>query len=515
MKKLLSYLLVIALVLVQFVPVVNATEVDSDNQNKGSIQEDVANQTNSGKIIIENTLKGKTYTIYQVLELESFDDERNAYTYNAASDEWEDFLNSAAVKGKYLNYDSTLGVWTWVEGADAQAFAQLALTEAETNTNISSVASKKSSADNEVITFSDLELGYYLVDSTAGALCNLTTTHAVTTIKEKNAVPTVKKEVQEDSNLKYGENNTADYFQVVNFKTSINVETGAENYVLVDVMSDGLSLKTDSFVLTHANGTIVPSGKYTISTSGDKLNVNYNNVATTATFVIEFDDAYMASLKDTSEIEGDERDIIVAYQATVNLNAVVEEEGNPNETWLEYGDENETAKDTTITYTLSFDVIKTDATGNSLTGAEFELYDKDGNKINLFEFSDGKYRIATENETISKIEAGTVEIVGLDADTYYLEETKAPEGYNKLSSRIKVEVGTSMNGTTINAVVNGTNDQIVTYANDDVTIKNFTGSLLPSTGGMGTVLFITVGSIMVLGFGVLLVTKLRLSKMDI
>ena len=274
---------------------------------KGSIQEDVANQTNSGKIIIENTLKGKTYTIYQVLELESFDDERNAYTYNAASDEWEDFLNSAAVKGKYLNYDSTLGVWTWVEGADAQAFAQLALTEAETNTNISSVASKKSSADNEVITFSDLELGYYLVDSTAGALCNLTTTHAVTTIKEKNAVPTVKKEVQEDSNLKYGENNTADYFQVVNFKTSINVETGAENYVLVDVMSDGLSLKTDSFVLTHANGTIVPSGKYTISTSGDKLNVNYNNVATTATFVIDFDDAYMASLKD----KVDELDLFV------------------------------------------------------------------------------------------------------------------------------------------------------------------------------------------------------------
>ena len=135
--------------------------------------------------------------------------------------------------------------------------------------------------------------------------------------------------------------------------------------------------------------------------------------------------------------------------------------------------------------------------------------------------SDGVYRIASAEEKAADnfvsaiLEAGKFMIQGLDADTYYLEETKAPEGYNKLSSRIKVEVGTSMNDTTINAVVNGTNDQIVTYENDDVKIKNFTGSLLPSTGGMGTVMFITVGSIMVLGFGVLLVTKLRISKMEI
>lgn len=521
MKKLLSYLLVIALVLVQFTPLVSAAEIDADNNNKGSLQAGT-----KGTINITNTLEGKTYSIYQVLELESFDDDRNAYTYNAASDAWNTFLNSAAIKDIYLSYDATTGVWTWVEDADAQAFAQLALAYAETN-DIKAVASKKSNKDNEVVKFEELELGYYLVDSTAGALCNLTTTHAETTIAEKNAVPSVDKTVEEDSNGVYGDNNTADMNQEVNFKTTINVETGAENYVLVDVMSAGLKLNETSFVLKHADGTEVPTDAYDIYTTGDKLNVNFDNKAAVATFVIEFNNEYMASLRNETE-EGDtqidERDIIVEYSAVVTKDAVVELEGNPNETWLEYGDNNESNKDITRTYTLSFDVIKIDAQGGDLTGAEFELHTSatENSPISFVELTDEEgnvigYRKATSADTVTTtiIKVGSANIEGLDAATYYLEETKAPEGYNKLTSRITVVVGTTMNGTTINAVVEGTNDQIVTYANDDVTIKNFTGALLPSTGGMGTVLFVTIGSIMVMGFGVLLVTKLRMSKMTI
>lgn len=520
MKKLLSYLLVIALVLVQFMPLVSAAEVDSDlnNPNKGSIQ-----AGDTGTINITNTLKGKTYTIYQVLELESFDDERKAYTYNAASTEWNTFLTTVGVD--YLSYDDVKGVWTWKDGADAQEFAKKALVYAETNRIAPAKDPQTAANDGDTITFSGLELGYYLVDSTAGALCNLTTTHLVTTIKEKNAVPSVDKEVEENSTKEYGNSNTADYFEVVNFRTTINVQDGAENYVLVDVMSAGLKLN-ETFILKHADGTTVPKSAYKIYTTGDKLNVNFDNKAAVATFVIEFDNEYMASLKNETE-EGDtqidERDIIVEYSAIVTKDAVVELEGNPNETWLEYGDNNESNKDITRTYTLSFDVVKTDAQGKDLTGAEFELYSAQtgGEPIALVKVSDGVYRIASAEEKAADnfvsaiLEAGKFMIQGLDADTYYLEETKAPEGYNKLSSRIKVEVGTSMNDTTINAVVNGTNDQIVTYENDDVKIKNFTGSLLPSTGGMGTVMFITVGSIMVLGFGVLLVTKLRISKMEI
>lgn len=512
MKKLLSYLLVIALVLVQFMPLVSAAETD-DVVDKGSIQAGT-----KGTINITNTLEGKTYTIYQVLELESYDDTAKAYTYNAAEG-WEKFLNSAAVKNVYLSYNETTGVWTWVNGADAQKFAQLALAYAKEN-GVEIAGQETSNTENGTITFANLELGYYLVDSTAGALCNLTTTHAVTTIKEKNAVPSVDKVVKEDSSNSYGDSNTADFFQVVEFKTTIDVQTGAENYVLIDVMSEGLTLNTESFKIT-VKGQKVPSTKYDLytldNTSASNLTVNYNGEKAKATFILKFKNEYTATL--TAE-----DDIVVEYTATLNEKAVVELEGNKNETWLEYGDNNDSNKDVTRTYTLSFDVEKTDANGDTLTGAEFELYTAQtgGQKIALVKISEGVYRIASAEEQASEnfksavLVAGKFMIQGLDADTYYLEEIKAPEGYNKLSSRIQVVVGTTMSNTTINATVTGNyNSQIVTYANDDVTVKNFTGSLLPSTGGMGTVLFITVGSIMVLGFGVLLVTKLRLSKMDI
>lgn len=531
MKKIISYLLVMALVLMQVSPLAVFAE-ETDGVNNGSIQEDVETGENSGEIKITGTKVNKSYTIYQVLELESFDDEKQAYTYNAASTAWNAFLNSDAAL-EYLSYNEVTGVWTWIKVDEngneigAQEFAQLALEYAKANDIAPSAAVQTAETDGEVLTFSNLELGYYLVDSTTGALCILTTTHAKETVTEKNDVPTVDKTVKEDSLGTYGDSNTEDIGSTVYFETKIDVKPGAENYVLVDVMSNGLTLNTNSFEVvfrtTNNEGKIVetalPTTAYTVYTSGDKLNVSYGETSYTATFVIEFDNTYMATLEES-------QDIYVKYNAVLNTGAVVESTGNPNETWLEYGSDNETFKDTTITYTLSFDVIKKDSEQNNLTGAEFELYRSSNgtDKINLVKISDGKYRIATAEEANAQgfvsaiIEAGTVEIIGLDADVYYLEEIKAPEGFNKLTSRIKVTVGSSManDNVTINATVSGdANNRLVNYTNDDVTVINYNGSLLPSTGGMGTVLFITIGSIMVLGFGVLLVTKLRMSKMSI
>ena len=150
MKKLLSYLLVIALVLVQFMPLVSAAETETDDVvDKGSIQAGT-----KGTINITNTLEGKTYTIYQVLELESYDDTAKAYTYNAAEG-WENFLNSAAVKNVYLSYNETTGVWTWVKDADAQKFAQLALAYAKDN-GVEIAGQKTSNTENGTITFANL-----------------------------------------------------------------------------------------------------------------------------------------------------------------------------------------------------------------------------------------------------------------------------------------------------------------------------------------------------------------------
>ena len=161
-----------------------------------------------------------------------------------------------------------------------------------------------------------------------------------------------------------------------------------------------------------------------------------------------------------------------------------------------------------------FDIIKTDSSMKVLNGAKFELYDAQtaGNKIDLVKVSDGVYRVATATEknaegfTSAVIEAGKATVKGLDANTtYWLEETEAPAGYNKLAGRVEVKIENS------NLTTNMTGD---TWATDNggVQITNKTGTELPSTGGMGTTLFYTLGSILVLGAGILLVTKKRMSE---
>ena len=115
------------------------------------------------------------------------------------------------------------------------------------------------------------------------------------------------------------------------------------------------------------------------------------------------------------------------------------------------------------------------------------------------------YRIATNSDTstISKITTSTegkFKICGLDEDTYYLKEVSAPEGYNKLSKAVKITIGENGTITVDDKAIAGTN----------VEVENKSGSILPSTGGMGTTLFYIFGAILVIGSGVVLITKKRM-----
>lgn len=130
--------------------------------------------TGNGKITITNAKKDQTYTIYRILELESYDKAKNNYAYKAA-ERWKTFLETESAKA-YLTTDSNGGV-TWktgIEESKAAAFAKLALTYAKNNSIVSDGDSKATA--NGSITFDKLPLGYYLVDSSAGALCSLNTT---------------------------------------------------------------------------------------------------------------------------------------------------------------------------------------------------------------------------------------------------------------------------------------------------------------------------------------------------
>lgn len=438
---------------------------------------------NSGSITINDAVEGHIYKAYQIFVLESYDETKDAFAYTANS-KWSDWLKTQT---KYVNIDDQ-GYVTWVEGADAAAFAKAALAHAEEQ-SIKEDASK--TATSTTVSFTNLNLGYYLVDTTLGTLCSLDTTIPNVTMEEKNDLPKIEKEVKEDSTGNWGEENTAEIGDTVEFKTTITAKKGAQSYKLHDEMSKGLTLNANS-IKVQVNNTDLATANYTVKTSGltDKCD-----------FEIEFAQTYLDAL--TADT-----DIVVTYTAVVNENAEVYNVPNTNKTQLKFGDDHrdETTWDETKTYTFKVDVVKTDNEKKVLDGAQFKLYGAKtgGNEIALVKVSDGVYRLAKDDETgveyITTVN-GQLEIKGFDANTnYYLEETKAPDGYHKLGERVKIAV--------IDANLEATVENGV-YKDGGVWVENIPGKELPSTGGMGTALFYIGGGVLVVGAAALFVLKKR------
>ena len=458
----------------------------------------------SGTITITEAIDGQTYTIYRILKLESFsrgdDRDKGNYAYKV-EDGWESFVSGENIKDIYLKTDSS-GYVTWVEGADQIKFTQEALKYAKTHSTDSGFYSASTTAQSKEVTFTNLKLGYYLVDSSAGALCLLDTTDKAVTIQEKNGVPSVKKEVQEDSkgnsNDAWGNENTADIGQIVEFRATITAQKGAEKYVLHDKMDKGLTFNND--IKVKKNETDVDKSNYTLNAS----------ITDECTFEIVFTQKFCDELNANDTI-------IVTYSATLNKDAEIAGEGNTNTAKLEYGDKNFTTPSITKTKTYEIPVFKytnKNETEKALEGAEFTLT-RDGETVPIklvkvaavAGASDDVYRVAMESETgetvisdgkVTTPSTGKFTIKGLDAGTYYLTETKQPDGYNKLTTPVTIII--SDTGT---ITVNGTNV-------NPVKVENKSGSLLPSTGGMGTTLFYIFGAILVIGSGVVLITKKRM-----
>ncbi len=440
------------------------------------------NASNNGTITINKAVVDETYSIYRVLDLETYDKTNNHYIYRA-NEKFEAFITSTEGQ-KYLEARNENGAtyYVWKTGADVVEFSKAALAYAKAN-NVIPVDSKK--ATSTTVKFDKLPLGYYLVDTTTGSLLNLTTTNPDAVIDEKNTVvPKVDKDVKEDSTGNYGKTNDATIGDTIEFKATITTGAGFTKYVLRDTMSTGLTFNTNS-VVVKVGTTTVDKSNYTVTPNKDGY-----------TFVVEFKDSYIVTLPKNTVIE-------VYYTATLNENAVVEGNGNPNELDLAYGENNTTDKVKTTTYTYAFDLVKNDKDKNQLEGAKFKLLDKAGKEIKvvLVDETNNIYRVAVGNEEGVLIVVGKATIEGLDADEYQLEEVEAPVGYNKLTSTVKFTI-TGKNGNN-------------TYERVSNEVINYTGSQLPETGGMGTTLFLTLGSILVIGFGLLLVTKLRVYKENI
>lgn len=450
-------------------------------------------------ITVKNAVSGQKYELYKILDL-SVNENKTAYSYTVNS-KWADFFKSPDGKGlTYVNIDA-LGYVTWRNDADVAAFAKDAEAFAKGLTALETITADKDGA----ITFSDLEAGYYLVTSTLGTKATVGTTPGTPNpvIQEKNEVPTNVKTVEEDSTGKYGPTNDADIGQTVNFKSTITAQPGAENYVFEDTMSAGLTYKNDAKVYTDETMTTeLAAANYTVN----------NNPGDGNTFTITFKQSYLDTI--TAETK-----LYVKYSATLNKDAVVGLPGNENKSTLKYGDSTNTKstpESETITYTWDLDVLKygnNDKT-NVLENAQFVLLNKDKDKVAVV--VDGKLTGWTNipaagedgtwpaNTVLTTNAQGKIKISGLDSDTYYLREIKAPAGYNTLKEDVEVVITGATQG----------EGSILTYKTVLAEIQNLSGTELPSTGGIGTTIFYVLGSILVVAAGVLLVTKKRMSGKD-
>lgn len=447
-------------------------------------------------ITVNNAMKGETYTAYKMLDV-SVNSDYSSYVYILdTKGAWNEFFTkgegSSYVTIKEVNDVSYV---TWIEGKSIADFAAAAVADTTSKT----VAGTVTAGDTKTVTFNGLDAGYYLITSSGGTKVIVDTTPANPnpTINDKNQAPSLEKKVQEDSDSSWGDSNTAQIGDTVNFKVEITVQPGALNYVMHDKMDDGLTFNTNSVVVKIGETTLATEN-YTVSTTG---------LTNGCTFEIEFKQDYLNSItKETT--------LTVTYNAVLNENAVAGT-AEKNQAMLKYGSVNNTSSQTlwdeTETNTYKFSVLKyvgnaDDEEGainltnkSALAGAEFKLQVKKGNAfetVKLIKNSDTAYRIAKAGEEgavdiFTTVANGQITIIGVDLeDEYQLVEVTAPAGYNLLKDPVKVTVNSN------NTLVVG--------------VANYAGTELPSTGGTGTTMIYLAGSVLVVAALVLFITKRRM-----
>lgn len=504
-QKLMAALLAVAMVCAMAIPAF-ATDGDAT----------AAAATGTGSITIENAVTNQTYKIYRILNLEYHAD-TNSYRYTA-NGAWEDFILR---ENNNFKLDKETGAVTWINsnpennGTAIQQIANSAGKYAEyTPHNVHEDGS--ATANGITLTFSNLPLGWYLVvsdlvDLDKGALCSIGTTDPNVEIREKNSNSTLDKSILEGDQLLSV--NNAGIGDVVNFQLDIVVKDGQpKGYVVHDKMSEGLTFNSNSvsvFLLRHsddeASGNLTTG--YTLDTHpGDGC-----------TFEVKFDDG---TLKPNDMVT-------ISYTATVNNKAVIAGSGNTNEAYLQYNNNKTTVKHTTTTYVWGMGVRKfanlgTDKEDTPLAEAEFQLYKMDGETKKYAKFAEtgtntSIYKLtgwdadASNAAKVKTPASGNIQFEGLDAGTYYLEETKAPVGYNKLTAPITVVIESTL------PTAGGDASYTVKYgettaADHVVRVENKAGVELPSTGGMGTTLFYVIGGGLMVAAIVLLVTKKRMEN---
>ena len=452
-------------------------------------------------------LKGQTINLYKLFDVtESKSGETTNYAYTV-NDTYKATLASVlnitetskdeefAAEVTKLGADNSTGVQKFANDFTAKAL----------NENLSATTtSNKIEESKTAYTFSDLAAGYYLVYVTGGKeiQSSLVTVDADTnTVNLKTEAPSITKTADKE---------TAEIGQVVTYTVTgvIPDTTGYSEYVykIHDTLSAGLDF------VNGAAGTALEEGATTVNvTVAFKGATDASTAPTTAT--LDSTNNKEMSLDLSAWVKANQtnkgKEFTVTYYAKVNKNAVVT---NNNQASLEYGnnpsDTTTTTPSEAKTNTYPLDIKKINKnTSGLLAGAKFSLYRsatdaENGENAITVTGSNGNYVVdpassTTEFESVENDLGGyNLRVNGLAAGDYWLVETQAPEGFNKLTDPIKVTI--TKDGDT-NWTVKKNNT-----AEDDkvIDVENSTGSLLPSTGGRGAIAFAVIAALLVFGVAV-------------
>lgn len=451
------------------------------------------------KVNANNTLEGQTIKVYKLFDL-TVSGDKYAYTVNET-------YKTAIAAALGLPAESTskalyekLTTYT-ANSTDIQKFAD-DFTAAALTAGTAETATSGKLGKVESHKFEGLDYGYYLVyqTGTKEIQSSLVSVDALEeTVNLKGEAPSIAKTANTA---------TVEIGQVVTYTITGTIPdtTGYADYTykIHDTLTKGLDFVKD------ADGTAVDApAAYPVSVQiGEDL-------ATTKTAALSGEGNRTMELNLSEWIIANQdrkgQGFTVTYYAKVNQNAVVQ---TNNKAELEYGNNsNDTTKGnpeivTTPTYPL--DIKKTDTKGTLLAGAKFRLYknEEDAKAANdnaiKVTGSDGSYTVAEDQKTESNMDMDTkaeavgagynLRLNGLAAGTYWLVEKEAPAGYNKLTAPIKVTI-----------TQNRENELEWTVSKNDtlekdkiIVVENTTGTILPGTGGMGTILFTVVGIALVL-----------------
>jgi fimbrial isopeptide formation D2 family protein/LPXTG-motif cell wall-anchored protein len=440
----------------------------------------------TGSITITNPQGDHTYTAYKIFDV-TYSGDHYSYTISdtdaafttvkAYADVTANGLTLTPV-GKTGKYNVSIG-----DSFSAASFAQYLKTNAGslgTGTAFTQVGNTMKA--------SGLTPGYYFVSGTSGTVCELATAKDIQ-IRDKNEAPQIEKSVDDgDRTVEIGQKLT----YTITGKVPSTKGYTEYTYEVTDTMSEGLTFNKDV-----------------------KVTIGGEDVTADAT-ITKSENGFVASINMMNYQKQIDAPVVITYTATVNDKAI-QRDKETNTATLKYS--NDPADKTSFgeshdeVNVFSFNiVINKYAAGNESTkleGAKFVLKNAEGKYYNCDTATKAVTWVDNKADAteVTTDENGVARFDGLQAGTYKLEETAAPAGYNQLTKDITIVL--DKNGT---ATIDGAASTPGTDHSLTAGVANSTGTMLPETGGIGTVIFVALGALAVICAGVFLVTNKRMSK---